>query len=138
MPHFITSCGRALSQHIACDFEASCGPGLYTESRDYTMRFPYHLSISLGHTLRCYTPSMLCSDGAAMPQHCMHCAAIKSLTCPIFYNRFQNMSAVYHRFSYGFQHSVWDLMGFHVISDTKNSHIHISYYHRSNEHHRRI
>ena len=50
---------------------------------------------SPGHTLRCYTPTMVSSKGAAMPQNFMRCAAIKSSTCSIICSRFWNTSAIY-------------------------------------------
>ena len=49
------------------------------EEHDY-IRVGY----SPGHTLRCCTPAMGRSEGAAMPQNRVRCAAIKSSTCSIF------------------------------------------------------
>ena len=52
------------SQHIACDFHASQVCSI--------------TACSPGHTLRCCAPAMGRSEGAAMPQNRVRCAAIES------------------------------------------------------------
>ena len=74
----------------------AAGPDRHSAIRDLKDNLKFLLNHKPGPHATMYTPAMVCSKGAAMPQNRMRCAAIKSSTCSIFCYGFWNISAIYY------------------------------------------
>ena len=93
---YIITCRNAISRHIL-----------------HKIQYTY----SQGHTLRYYTPAMVCSKVAAMPQNCVRCCVRKFNMLNILVPILGYFSYLLSDFQTVFQHCDGDPISCHVIWD---------------------